>query len=160
MPVDEIARRAGVGAGTMHRHFPTKESLFEAIVISHVEALAGEASNLADADDPGEAFFGFCFSVIERSAANRALAEVLGRVGIDVKARVPAVAEQLDRNMERLVERAQATGSIRSDIGMSEVRALLNSIHVATEREHGNRDLAVRLMTVIRDGLRAVPGPS
>ena len=57
VPVDEIARRAGVGAGTVYRHFPTKEALVEAIVLSRVEWLIGEARVLAGTDDPGTAFF-------------------------------------------------------------------------------------------------------
>lgn len=154
VPVDEIARRAGLGAGTMHRHFPTKESLLEAIVVSHVELLVDEAQALNDAAEPGEAFFGFCFGMVERGTANRALAEVLAGVGFDAQARVAVVAEQLERALERLVQRAQAAGAVRSDIGMAEVRALLNSIHFATERENGDGQMAMRVMTVICDGLR------
>src|SRR5260370_4133101 len=55
VPIDEIARRAGVGAGTVYRHFPTKEALFEAIVISRVERLTEEGGSLASAEDPGPA---------------------------------------------------------------------------------------------------------
>ncbi|SBW22284.1 TetR/AcrR family transcriptional regulator [Protofrankia symbiont of Coriaria ruscifolia] len=159
VPVDEIARRAGVGAGTMHRNFPTKESLFEAIVVSHVETLVGEAQALEEAADPGAAFFGFCAGLVERGMANRALAEVMAGVGIDTKARVTAVAAQLDRALERLVERAQVTGAVRADVGMAEVRALLNSIHVAVERESGDNQMALRIMTVICDGLRVTGRP-
>ncbi|HWO68660.1 MAG TPA: helix-turn-helix domain-containing protein [Umezawaea sp.] len=156
VPVDEIARRAGVGAGTMHRHFPTKESLFEAIVVSHVELLVAEARALDSAPDAGAAFFGFCEGMVERGTANRALGEVISGVGIDTKARVATVAEELDRALEHLVLRAQDAGAVRSDVGMVEIRALLNSIHHATERERGDGRMAMRLMAVIRDGLRVV----
>jgi AcrR family transcriptional regulator len=70
VPVDEIARRAGVGSGTIHRHFPTKESLFEAIVLGHVEQLADDARQSAESDDPGQAFVEFCVGMVERGAGN------------------------------------------------------------------------------------------
>ena len=154
VPVDEIARRAGLGAGTMHRHFPTKASLLEAIVISHVESLVEEARALDHADDAGAAFFGFCFGMVERGMANRALAEVLAGVGFDAKARVAAIAEELERALARLVERAQAAGAVRSDVGMAEIHVLLNSVHLATERTNGDRETALRVLTVVCDGLR------
>jgi hypothetical protein len=140
----------------MHRHFPTTESLLEAIVVSHNELLVAEARALNEAADPGAAFFGFFVGMVQRGTVNRALAEVLSGVGFDAQARVAAVADQHDRALEHLVDRAQTAGAVRSDIGMSEVRALLNSIHFATERAHGDGSMAMRLMTVICDGLRTV----
>ncbi|MFB9833521.1 TetR/AcrR family transcriptional regulator [Actinoallomurus acaciae] len=155
VPVDEIARRAGLGAGTMHRHFPTKESLFEAIVLDRIAQLVDEARALAEAEDPGEAFFGFCRGMVERGTESRGLAEILAGAGVDAKARIAAETGRLDRALERLVERARESGQVRADIGVNDVRALLNSIHTAVEHEHGDRQMALRMMTVICDGLRA-----
>ena len=59
VPLDEIAARAGVGPGTVYRHFPAKEALFEAVVTARITDLVNEARVRADAADPGEAFFGF-----------------------------------------------------------------------------------------------------
>jgi AcrR family transcriptional regulator len=59
VPVHEIARRAGVGTGTVSRHFPTKESLFEAVLLSRVETIVERAKSLLEADDPVAAFFDF-----------------------------------------------------------------------------------------------------
>ena len=64
--------------------------------------------------------------------------------------------KELDRALEHLVLRAQDAGAVRSDVGMVEIRALLNSIHHATERERGDGRMAMRLMAVICDGLRVV----
>jgi AcrR family transcriptional regulator len=57
VPIDEIAERAGVGVGTIYRHFPTKEALFEAIVLSHFERLVHTARSLATAEDAVAALF-------------------------------------------------------------------------------------------------------
>src|SRR5438105_699085 len=56
-PIDEIARAAGVGVGTVYRHFPTKEALLEAIVLSHLEPILAEVRSLLTAADPGGALF-------------------------------------------------------------------------------------------------------
>src|SRR5262245_60355099 len=63
VPVHEIARRAGLGTGTVSRHFPTKEALFQAVFLDRVERLADRARMLAEAGDPGAAFVEF-FSLL------------------------------------------------------------------------------------------------
>src|ERR1700680_1105959 len=62
---EEIAREAGVGIGTVFRHFPTKEALLEAVFVRRLEQLAAHADALADAYDPGAAFFTFFSHVVE-----------------------------------------------------------------------------------------------
>src|SRR6516165_10830108 len=59
VPIDEIARRAGLGVGTLYRHFPTKEALFAAIVTERMKAVVDDARSLRDVGDPGEALLGF-----------------------------------------------------------------------------------------------------
>ena len=59
VPVDTIAEKAGVGVGTLYRHFPTKEKLCEAILLERLAGLTEDARAQADAADPGAAFFGF-----------------------------------------------------------------------------------------------------
>jgi AcrR family transcriptional regulator len=72
VPLDDIARRAGVGPGTVYRHFPSKAVLFEAVVQARIEQLIEAARALATADDPGEAFFAFFVRAVERASLNRA----------------------------------------------------------------------------------------
>lgn len=157
VPVDEIARRAGLGAGTIHRHFPTKEALFEALVLDHVEELVDRARRLAGADDPGRALVDFCVGVAEQGAADRALAEILARARVDVRARVADATERFDAALDLLVRRAQDAGTVRTDVRPAEVRALLNGVHAAAEREPDDPDVAVRLVRVICDGLLVRP---
>jgi AcrR family transcriptional regulator len=142
-PMDEIARRAGVGVGTLYRHFPTKEALVEAIVARRVEGLVGDAGELLAGDDPGAAFFEFVGRVVEMGAAKRDLAEAL-----DV---APAVSDQVKLGLRcalgELLARAQSAGAVRPDVEAGDVMALLAAAFAAPDR----------LLAVVRDGLRA-PG--
>jgi AcrR family transcriptional regulator len=157
VPVDEIARRAGLGAGTIHRHFPTKEALFEEIILDHVEDLVDEAVRLGDAADAGAAFAEFCVNMVERGTRNRALAEIMALAQAKPMARLSAAAARFDRALENLVRRGQESGALRTDVSMSDVQALLTGVHLATERVSGDTSMAVRLMSVICDGLLERP---
>src|SRR5438105_1241479 len=77
---------AVVGIGTVYRHFPTKEALFEAIFRAWVQRLVDEAKGRLSADDPGAAFFDELGSWVEHSIAHRVVAEGLAETGVDVKA--------------------------------------------------------------------------
>src|ERR1700753_2205054 len=85
VPVDLIAERAGVGVGTLYRHFATKEALARAVLASRLEQLIAEAEELERSPDPGEAFFGFLRLMAERSSADMALADAFIEAGYDVK---------------------------------------------------------------------------
>src|ERR1700750_2216932 len=81
VPLDEIASRAGVGPGTVYRHFPSKESLFDAVVTARITDLVSDARARADADDPGGAFFGFLARIAGEGAANRDLPDAISGAG-------------------------------------------------------------------------------
>ncbi len=147
VPLDEIARRAGVGAGTVYRHFATKETLFAEVVTDRLERVVDEARELADADDPGQAFFDFFATVVERAAFNRAVCEALeSHSGI-----CPIRVEQdFDHLIGELLRRAQAVGAVRSDVDTAEVRTLIAG-SVAMER---GRARPGRMVELITDALR------
>src|ERR1700747_1883099 len=87
VPIDEIARRAGVGAGTVYRHFPTKEDLFRAVVDSRIRHLIEEGHALLDDLGPGEALFAFLRSmVLDWGATDQGLVDALAGLGIEVDA--------------------------------------------------------------------------
>src|SRR5690242_5580322 len=98
VPVAEIGRRAGVGTGTVSRHFPTKESLYEAIVLARVEEIVGEAERLIAVAPAGEAFFRFFAYMVGQATANRGLAEALAGGGFDID----AAAERTGRGLETI----------------------------------------------------------
>src|SRR5690606_32524481 len=116
VPLDEIARRAGVGAGTVYRHFPTKEALFEAVIRHRVEELLDDARARADADDPGEAFFGFLAELADGVAAKRDLTDALAAQGAGVDATVSTTTGAMHEALDVLLRRAQEAGDVRTDV--------------------------------------------
>jgi AcrR family transcriptional regulator len=158
VPLDEIARRAGVGAGTVYRHFPTKEALFEAVVLSRLQQLVDEARDLAAADDPAVAFFGFLSRVVEEGAGKKDLVDALAGAGIDVTAALTAISHDLRGAVAKLLSRAQDAGAVRSDIGIAELMAVLAGAIVALQRHGADASTPDRVVSIFRDGLRAGQG--
>src|ERR1700742_5208333 len=124
VPVQEIARRAGVGTGTVSRHFPTKESLFEAILLGRARQRTEEASQL-DGADPGAAFFGFFARLIAEGAANLGLAEALTGAGYDLDAATRRDGGDPMSASAQLLPRAQRAGRVRPDVDAADVKALI-----------------------------------
>ena len=154
VPVHEIARRAGVGTGTVSRHFPTKEALFDAIVQDRIERLVDHARGLAEAEEPGAALFDFLSAVVEAGAVNRGLADALAGAGFDVEAAVSGAEDGLLGALRALLGRAQAAGAVRRDVEPSDVKALVVGC-LARERHAVDAGARERLMSVVRAGLRA-----
>jgi AcrR family transcriptional regulator len=154
LPVHEIARRAGVGTGTVSRHFPTKESLFEAIVFSFAERLVEQARQLAATEDPGTAFFGFFSAMVGEGAANRALADALAGAGFDVEAAASRAEHDVMGALRDLLARAQQAGAVRGDVDVADVKALMVGC-LARERPGGDAHARDRMLAVVCEGLRA-----
>ncbi|TNC28471.1 TetR/AcrR family transcriptional regulator [Amycolatopsis alkalitolerans] len=133
VPLDEIARRAGVGAGTVYRHFPSKESLFEAVVLDSIERLAGQARSLLDAPDPGAAFFAYFDDVADQALLNKALCDALQESTGAALAEPSGQKEGFRAGFGELLRRAQAAGAVRPDIEPEDLTALLSG-YVAIRR--------------------------
>jgi AcrR family transcriptional regulator len=155
---EEVARRAGVGIGTVFRHFPTKEALVEEIVLARVGRLVEEADALAAEGDPATAFFAFFERTIEEAEAKKTYAEVLAGGFVDVEVGAPELHRRLRQGIGALLERAQEAGTVRYDVGVPEVMALLVGAVRAAEHAGRNRELRERTMTVFLDGLRGIRG--
>jgi AcrR family transcriptional regulator len=158
VPIDEIARKAGVGVGTVYRHFPTKESLVEAVVITRMEQLAEEAADLTKSDDPGGAFFGFLFRMAEQASAKRDLVEALLGAGVDLKEASAGVKDKVEEAAQVLLRRAQQAGCVRTDVELADLFGLVMGTCAYKDHEPQGCSQA-RMLSVVFDGLRP-SGPS
>jgi AcrR family transcriptional regulator len=154
VPLDEIARRAGVGPGTLYRHFPTKEALFEAVVHERLRQHLRDARALGSAADAGSALFEFVERLVTEAAAKQDLVDALAGAGVDVRTAVAATASELRSEIGNLLARAQESGAVRTDIELSDLMALVSGLfHALGARSHDRADPG-RAFAVLRDGLR------
>lgn len=150
VPIDEIARRAGVGAGTVYRHFPTKEALFEAAILDRVDRMTGQARDALTATDVGAAFFDF-LGGMSGGSVKRDLVEALGPKGADA---IEGPAQELQAAIGELLSRAQEAGAVRGDIGLGDLMTILKGHFIAVHLDRTESGLADRAFAVIADGLR------
>lgn len=153
VPIDEIARRAGVGAGTVYRHFPTKEALFQAVIAERIRGVVEEGRTLLAEADPADALFAFLRSmVLQWGAADRGLVDALAGSGIDVETLVPDAEDEYFAVLGDLLAAAQRAGTARGDVTVADVKALLVGCQAM---QSYNADVAERVTSVVFDGLRA-----
>lgn len=151
VPIDEIARRAGVGPGTIYRHFPTKEALFAAVIDDRVRNVVGTGKALLAAD-PGTALFEFLREMVRTAAADHGLADALVGYGMDIDAAAPGAEAAFVGMLDELLTAAQRAGTVRPDVGPAELKALM----MVCKTTQGCGDgVADRVASVVVDGLRA-----
>ena len=148
--LDEVARRAGVGPGTIYRHFPTKTALVDAAIADGVSALARTATELAASARPVEAFYTLVSELITRGAQSHALAERLGRSGIDIGPVIAKPLRQLRAALARLFHRAQRVGGIRREVTIRDLDALLAGAHTLHTHAKGGPHLVALLFESLR----------
>jgi AcrR family transcriptional regulator len=152
-PVDDIAEKAGVGVGTVYRHFPNKEKLCEAILIDRLRALIEDARAQADAEDPVAAFFGFLAHFVELGVAKRHLIDAVMGAGLDFEEAAAREKEDLREAVGVLLCRAQEAGAVRADVTPSAVVSLISATcHAAGHFEDAP---PVDLLNIVCDGLRS-----
>lgn len=148
-PLDDIARRAGVGNATMYRHFPTRRELIIAVYAEEVTELCARGQSLLAEDPPGDALFGWLQDFIAHVAAKRELAL---SITDDRAGQRSSLFDRWHHSMRTtasaLLTRAQSAGAVRSDLDVSELLALANGIALtATDAAQ-----AERLVLVVRQG--------
>jgi len=152
VPIDVIAEKAGVGVGTLYRHFPTKEKLCEAILYERLGELAADARALAEAPDPVAAFFGFVDHVFEEASAKRDLMVAVMGAGVEFEASIAPVKDELHDALGVLLARAQEAGAVRADVSAEAIMALVSATCQAAAHSSGN---ANDLLCIVCDGLRS-----
>jgi AcrR family transcriptional regulator len=156
--MDEVARRAGLGVGTVYRHFPNKELLIKALIEDHFISLAERGAQALEEDDPWEAFCDFMRWTAQLGARDRGLAEVLGHR--PEQGQAAAVGTGLVETTATLIANAQASGKMRKDAIVEDVPTMVCGLGGATgaPAESFPGQNWERLLEIILDGLRATPG--
>jgi AcrR family transcriptional regulator len=150
--IDEIARRAGVGHGTVFRRFPTKDALRAAVIRARLDELLARANELLEEQDVGAALEQFVWAVAEACRRDRTLFEGIEQCG--GFADVSVAKQELQETVGKLIRRAQRAGALRRGLDARDLGALVGAAIQASA--HAERDDAWRrYVQVVLDGLRA-----
>ncbi|MCX4453287.1 TetR/AcrR family transcriptional regulator [Streptomyces sp. NBC_01340] len=154
--LDDIAKRAGVGSGTLYRHFPTRQALLEAAYVDRIEALGARADEIAKELPPGEALAQWLYELCVGTIQVRGMKALLGSAVTDgSNAAVTACATSMKGAAARLVEAAQREGTLRQDIEPIEILRLAHGISTASELANGQGEQIRRYLSLLTEGLRA-----
>jgi AcrR family transcriptional regulator len=152
--LDDVARRAGVGVGTVYRRFPDKETLVEELFQDRIDALVSVAEEACAAPDPWAAFVGYLEYVTATMAGDLGLRQMLmfATYGRD---QVAYARERMRPVVGKLVERAQATGKLRADFSPTDVPMIAFMLASGAQWAcPAQRALWERYLTLVIDGLR------
>ena len=156
--LDEIAKRAGVGIGTLYRHFPTRQDLIEAVYLRQMDGVRAAAEALLASHTPGDAFAEWLRRQMEfgrrgRCTAASVMASVMAKKkqeGTDIN----LAATQVRAAGTALLERAQQAGAVRPDIEIGEVLRMVHAILIVTEEQPDSEAQSARMLDVVIAGLR------
>jgi len=155
-PLDDIARRAGIGNATMYRHFPDRRELIIAVYADEVAALCAQGDALLEDRSPGDAVFTWLRAFIGHVTAKRELALAIPD---DEGGQRSALFYRWHNAMHlitsKLLSRAQACGSVSADVDASVLLTLANGIAVAS----ADTDQAERCLELLRHGAASKPAP-
>jgi AcrR family transcriptional regulator len=156
--LEDIARRAGVGIGTLYRHFPTRLALLEAVYLDRVRALRARAEELRRTGPPGDALAGWLRALAAHNITYRGLKGLLLTAMRDENSPLSSCRGLLLTAAGELLGDAQRAGVVRRDIEPAELVKLVHGVVVASEYAEDHAAQVDRLLTVMLDGLRHQPG--
>jgi AcrR family transcriptional regulator len=149
VPLDEIARRAGVGNATLYRNFPTRRELIVAVCASEVEALRDHAEHVA-AMPPRDALIAWLDKFVEHIAANKGLAAALMTGARNDSAIIEASNEVISQTVGRLLDRARSANAVKPDVDVVDLMSLANAVALIAESDGQAR--AQRMLRMFFDG--------
>ena len=152
-PVDQIAAAAGVGAGTLYRHFPTKGDLIAAVVDHRVEEIAAEARSALAEHPPGAALFVVMERLARTAATDQMFAEVIAAPDVELAEFHPAATRRFMAVLAKLLADAQAAGAVRADVDVATLKIVLSGYLTMSLQTAGAPERAAAIAAIVRSGL-------
>ncbi|MGW6308128.1 TetR/AcrR family transcriptional regulator [Streptomyces niveus] len=152
--LEDVARRAGVGIGTLYRHFPTRQALMSAVFQEALADLLDRSRELAGSDRPCHALVAWLRALITHAGEYRGLSRALMSASYDASSGLTQCSTKLRTAGELLLVRAQMSGDVRTDTSIDDLMQLTNAIALAAEQAPDDPELADRLLTLTLTGLR------
>ena len=151
--MEDVARNAGVGVGTVYRHFPTKDALVRALIVDKMERLAARAKEALDdpGADPWDAFARVLWHGAQTQLKDRALAQVLAAMPQGTWREAAEKDTQLGARMATLLGRAQEAGVVRPDVRPDDIPLVMCGLGAVVQNERSWE----RYMQLVLDGFRA-----
>jgi AcrR family transcriptional regulator len=152
-PLDDIARAAGVGSGTLYRHFPTRLALVEAVYRDSVERLCAEGDRLAATETPAAALVDWLRGFVTVVSEKRGLAAALSDEG-RAQSMFGECHAMINAAGSALLDRAKHAGAIRPEVPLADLLKMAKAFALAAETSPEGPALAERLLALSMDGLR------
>uniref|UniRef100_UPI0038CD42B2 TetR/AcrR family transcriptional regulator n=2 Tax=Streptomyces TaxID=1883 RepID=UPI0038CD42B2 len=153
--LEDVARRAGVGIGTLYRHFPNRQALMSAVFEDAVSELLARSRELLSAPEPCSALVTWLREMVTHAGEYRGLARALLSVSTDSGSALARCSTPIHEAGGALLARAQQSGTVRPDVSIGDLLQLTHAIALAAEESPGDPNLADRLLRLTLRGLGA-----
>ncbi len=153
--LEDVARRAGVGIGTLYRHFPNRHALISAVWEDAVSDLLARSRALLDDPQPCSALVTWLRAIVTHAGEYRGLSSALMSASQDDSSALARCSAPMRQAGAALLARAQEAGAVRPDVSISDLLQLTNAISLAAEETPDDPELADRLLTLTLRGLKA-----
>ncbi|MFI5754383.1 TetR/AcrR family transcriptional regulator [Streptomyces sp. NPDC051569] len=152
--LEDVARRAGVGIGTLYRHFPNRHALMNAVFQEALASLLEQSRELASAEQPCAALVEWLRAIITHAGEYRGLAQALMSASHDTSSALSRCSVPMREAGGKLLVRAREAGHVRPGVSIDDLLQLTNAIALAAEQTPDDPDLADRLLTLTLTGLK------
>ena len=160
VPLEGIARDAGVGIGTLYRHFPTRESLVEAVYAAELDDVVASAHELLDRSPPDVALRAWMDRYAAFVATKRCMLDTLRAGWASGRIATPTTRERITAALGAILTAGVGEGSLRGDVAPEDVTAMVFGVFLATAADTSSEQTG-RLLDLVADALRlSGPGPS
>ncbi|MEV6175150.1 TetR/AcrR family transcriptional regulator [Streptomyces sp. NPDC051954] len=153
--LEDVARRAGVGIGTLYRHFPNRHALLSAVFEDGVSDLLSRSRELLDASEPCAALVTWLREIVTHAGEYRGLSRALMSVSHDDSSALARCSDPIRDAGTALLTRAQKAGTVRPGVAIGDLLQLTHAIALAAEESPGDPELADRLLMLTLRGLKA-----